>query len=473
MAKLLFKDAGSGTTQEVVIKGDELTVGRNQTNALPIAEPSVSGNHARVAFIRGEWKVIDNGSSNGTFVNDKQVTEAPVKDGDQIKFGTVEFTFKDDTKKIGSGASAIIPAKKEEAKKDAPAPKPNGNGAAKNGAELEDMGKDDVALIADLNKKYLQIKEQLAQVIIGQTQVVEEVMIAVFSRGHALLVGVPGLAKTLLISTISKVLDLSFKRVQFTPDLMPSDITGTDVLEEDKITGQRQFRFVKGPIFTNMLLADEINRTPPKTQAALLEAMQEHHVTVGAATYHLDEPFFVLATQNPIEQEGTYPLPEAQMDRFMFNIVVDYPNAEEESEIISSVTGVRKVKLGKILDGETVIKIQEMMRRVPVAPHVIEYARNLVRATRPKQPEAPDFVKEMVGWGAGPRAGIALIMAAKARAILYGRHNATTADVTAVAHPVLRHRVITTFNAEAAGVTSDQIIRQLIEHLKPGEYLDV
>ena len=338
---------------------------------------------------------------------------------------------------------------------------------------LPEMADDDVALIAELKDRFIQIKEQLAQVVIGQTSVVEEVLVAVFSRGHALLVGVPGLAKTLLISTLARVLDLGFKRVQFTPDLMPSDITGTDVLEEDKASGVRRFRFVKGPVFTNMLLADEINRTPPKTQAALLEAMQEHHITVGAETYALDEPFFVLATQNPIEQEGTYPLPEAQMDRFMFNIVVDYPTAEEVSRIIASVTGAKRPPLDKILDGPTVVKLQDVVRRVPVAPHVVDYARNLARATRPKQPEAPDFVREMVGWGAGPRAGISLVQAAKARAILHGRHHATTADVTAVALPVLRHRVITTFAAEASGVKSDDVVRMLLQAMKPREDLDI
>jgi len=481
MAKLLFKDTNSGTTQEYAITGDQLTVGRNQTNNLPIAEPSVSGNHARVVFTNGTWKVVDNDSSNGTFVNDKQVTEAVVADGDKIRFGNVELVFKDDSVKIGAGASKIIPAAPAPAKnasKAADAPKtadakPSAAKSATPAVPDEKMAEDDVALIAELNKKYLQIRGELSQVIIGQSQVVEEVLIAVLSRGHALLVGVPGLAKTLLISTLSHVLDLAFKRIQFTPDLMPSDITGTDVLEEDKISGLRQFRFVKGPIFTNMLLADEINRTPPKTQAALLEAMQEHHITVGAATYNLTEPFFVLATQNPIEQEGTYPLPEAQLDRFMFNITVDYPSADEESQIIASVTGSRKAKLAKVLDGETVIRIQEMMHRVPCAPHVIDYARNLVRATRPKQPESPEFVREMVAWGAGPRAGIALIQAAKARAILYGRHNATTADVTAVAHPVLRHRVITTFAAEAAGVKSDDIVDLLLKEMKPREDLEI
>ena len=339
--------------------------------------------------------------------------------------------------------------------------------------EPDGKGMSDAALIDELNRAFRNIREQLGEVIVGQGKVVEEVLIAVFSRGHALLVGVPGLAKTLLVSTLSQVLDLSFKRVQFTPDLMPSDITGSDVLEEDHTTGKRVFRFVKGPIFANMVLADEINRTPPKTQAALLEAMQEHHVTVGSQSFPLPEPFFVLATQNPIEQEGTYPLPEAQLDRFMFNIVVDYPTAEEESAIIRQVTGAKKTTLSRLLDGAAILRLQDVVRRVPVADHVIEYARNLARASRPKQPEAPSFVKEMVGWGAGPRAGINLIIAAKARAILHGRMHATTADVTAVALPVLRHRIITTFNAEAAGVTSDEIVLSLIKELKPRETLDI
>jgi MoxR-like ATPase len=311
------------------------------------------------------------------------------------------------------------------------------------------------------------MREQLGQVIVGQQEVIEQLLIAIFCRGHALLVGVPGLAKTLLVSTVSRVLDLSFKRVQFTPDLMPSDITGTEVLEEDHTTGRRIFRFVHGPIFANMVLADEINRTPPKTQAALLEAMQEKHVTVGETTHHLPEPFFVLATQNPIEQEGTFPLPEAQLDRFIFNILVDYPTAAEEVQVIKQVTGTYQADLRTLADAGKVVELQEIVRRVPVADHVVEYAAALARASRPKQPEAPDFVREMVGWGAGPRAGIFLITAAKARAILHGRFHATTADVSAMALPVLRHRVLTTFNAEAAGVTSDQIVKLLLDHLKP------
>jgi MoxR-like ATPase len=325
----------------------------------------------------------------------------------------------------------------------------------------------DTEAVKQLQAAYAGMREQLAKVIVGQSDVIEQLLIAIFCRGHALLVGVPGLAKTLLVSTVSRVLDLSFKRIQFTPDLMPSDITGTEVLEEDHTTGRRIFRFVHGPIFANMVLADEINRTPPKTQAALLEAMQEKHVTVGENTHPLPDPFFVLATQNPIEQEGTFPLPEAQLDRFIFNILVDYPTAAEEVQIIKQVTGTYKAELVPLVNARQVVQLQEIVRRVPVADHVVEYAAMLARATRPKQPEAPDFVKEMVGWGAGPRAGIYLVTAAKARALLHGRFHATTADVTAVALPVLRHRVLTTFNAEAAGVTSDQIVRMLLDHLQP------
>ena len=325
----------------------------------------------------------------------------------------------------------------------------------------------DTEAVKQLQAAYAGMREQLSKVIVGQSDVIEQLLIAIFCRGHALLVGVPGLAKTLLVSTVSRVLDLSFKRIQFTPDLMPSDITGTEVLEEDHTTGRRIFRFVHGPIFANMVLADEINGTPPKTQAALLEAMQEKHVTVGENTHALPNPFFVLATQTPIEQEGTFPLPEAQLDRFIFNILVDYPTAAEEVQIIKQVTGTYKAELVPLVNAQQVVQLQEIVRRVPVADHVVEYAATLARATRPKQPEAPDFVKEMVGWGAGPRAGIYLVTAAKARALLHGRFHATTADVTAVALPVLRHRVLTTFNAEAAGVTSDQIVRMLLDHLQP------
>ena len=324
----------------------------------------------------------------------------------------------------------------------------------------------DIELVKKMGQTYGDMKKALGKVIIGQEKVVEEVLISIFARGHVLLIGAPGLAKTLLVKTLSDILELSFNRVQFTPDLMPSDITGTDIIEEDMTTGKRNFRFVKGPVFTNMLLADEINRTPPKTQAALLEAMQEHRVTVGGANYSLPEPFFVLATQNPIEQEGTYPLPEAQLDRFIFNIKVDYPSKDEETQIIKQVTGTYKPELTSVLSGEEVIELQQLVRRIPAADHVIHHARDLARASRFAGDEAPDFVKEMVSWGAGPRAGIYLILAAKARAVLKGRFHATIEDVRSVALPVLRHRIITTFNAHAAGVTSDDIVNMLLDHIK-------
>ena len=326
---------------------------------------------------------------------------------------------------------------------------------------------DDIEAVKALNVAYKRMTDQLARVIVGQNEVIEQILIATFCRGHALLVGVPGLAKTLMVSTTSQLLHLTFKRIQFTPDLMPSDITGTDVLEEDRTTGKRVFRFVHGPLFSNMILADEINRTPPKTQAALLEAMQEHMVTCGETTYTLPEPFFVLATQNPIEQEGTYPLPEAQLDRFMFNIMVDYPTADEEIAIIKQVTGTYEADLEVTLTGEDILRLQDIVRRVPVADHVVQYARDLARASRPNRPEAPPFISELVQWGAGPRAGIYLILAAKARAILHGRYHATTEDVRAMAPPVMRHRVITTFNAEAAGISPNEVVARLLEEIKP------
>jgi MoxR-like ATPase len=326
----------------------------------------------------------------------------------------------------------------------------------------------DLAAVEQLARAYKTMRTELGKVIVGQEEVVEQVLTAMFCQGHVLLVGVPGLAKTLLVSTISKVLDLPFKRVQFTPDLMPSDITGTAVLEEDHTTGKRAFRFVKGPLFANMVLADEINRTPPKTQAALLEAMQEHRVTSGETTYDLPEPFFVLATQNPIEQEGTYPLPEAQLDRFMFMVNVRYPTPADEIQIMKQATTQYRPNLSQLLNGEAIIQLQQIVRRVPVAEHVYAYARDLVRATRPGQPGVPAFINDLVQWGAGPRASIYMIMAGKARAILHGRVHVTTDDIAAVAHPVLRHRILTTFSAEAAGMNSDKVIDRLVKEVPKG-----
>jgi len=317
--------------------------------------------------------------------------------------------------------------------------------------------------IRGLASAYARMREEIGKVIIGQDEVVDDLLIALFGRGHCLLVGVPGLAKTLLVSTIAQILQLSFRRIQFTPDLMPSDITGTDVLQDDPETGRRTFQFMQGPLFTHMLLADEINRTPPKTQAALLEAMQERHVTVGSHTYRLPSPFFVLATQNPIEQEGTYPLPEAQLDRFMFNVVVNYPSAAEELRILKATTGGDEPVLEHALTGEQILALQEVVRKVPVAEHVFVYARDLVRATRPQEPDASKFVREYVSWGAGPRAGQYLVLGGKARAILEGRFHVTTEDVKAVAHPVLRHRIVTNFQAESEGIRPDDVVDKLIE----------
>jgi MoxR-like ATPase len=321
---------------------------------------------------------------------------------------------------------------------------------------------DDLESAEKLRESSRKILAECEKVIVGQKEVLEQLLIALFAQGHCLLVGVPGLAKTLMIRTLADSMNLTFNRVQFTPDLMPSDITGTDILQEDKATGQRHFRFVHGPLFANVILADEINRTPPKTQAALLEAMAEKQVTVAGTRHKLPEPFFVLATQNPIEQEGTYPLPEAQQDRFMFNIRVEYPSEDEEYRIIESTTSPRRAKVERILAAEDLMEMQSLVLQVPVAPHVIRYAMKLVRMTRKDEGDVPDFVKNYVTWGAGPRASQYLIVASKARALLQGRSYVATDDIRAVALPVMRHRIITNFNAEADGVTSDQIVKRLI-----------
>ncbi len=320
--------------------------------------------------------------------------------------------------------------------------------------------------VAQVREAFQKIRTEVAKVVVGQDEVVEQLLMSMFCRGHALVVGVPGLAKTLLISTISRSVSLSFSRIQFTPDLMPSDITGTEVIEEDKSTGARELRFVKGPIFANVILADEINRTPPKTQAALLEAMQEHQVTAGGMQHRLPEPFFVLATQNPIEQEGTYPLPEAQLDRFMFNINIGYPDEDEELEIIRRTTSTTDVRPDRVLSGPDVLRVQELVREAPVADHVVRYALRLVRATRIKEPTPkPQIVQDYLAWGAGPRASQYLILAAKARAVLSGSFHVTPEHIKSVAAPVIRHRIITNFNAEADRVTTDDVIEALLKEI--------
>lgn len=323
--------------------------------------------------------------------------------------------------------------------------------------------KNDLEVVDQLKQAHDAIYAEIAKVIVGQQKIIDELLISLLARGHCLLVGVPGLAKTLLISTLARVLRLKFSRIQFTPDLMPSDITGTELIEEETGTGRKSFKFVQGPIFANIVLADEINRTPPKTQAALLQAMQEHEVSAGRTTFKLDEPFFVLATQNPIEQEGTYPLPEAQLDRFMFNLWVDYPNDEEEIEIVRSTTSAYQAELKTILDAEQILELQNLVRRVPVADHVIKSAVALVRKTRPGRDGSPKFISDWINWGAGPRASQYLILGAKTRAILDGRPTPDVEDVRAVAIPVLRHRLVTNFNAEADGVSSVEIIDRLLK----------
>jgi MoxR-like ATPase len=322
----------------------------------------------------------------------------------------------------------------------------------------------DLETVERLKEANDKIANEIGKIIVGQKNVIAELLISLLAQGHCLLIGVPGLAKTLLISTLARVLNLKFGRIQFTPDLMPSDITGTEIIEEDVTTGHKAFKFVKGPVFANIVLADEINRTPPKTQAALLQAMQEHEVTAAGATYKLDEPFFVLATQNPIEQEGTYPLPEAQLDRFMFNLWVDYPSKEEEAQIVKSTTSAYEAELDVIINAEEIISLQELVRRVPVADHVIDFAVNLVRNTRPNYNGSPDFIRDWISWGAGPRASQYLILGAKTRAILDGRTTPDVEDVKAIAKPVLRHRLVTNFNAEAEGVDTVHIIERLLKN---------
>ncbi|MGE9271598.1 MAG: AAA family ATPase [Verrucomicrobiales bacterium] len=325
---------------------------------------------------------------------------------------------------------------------------------------------DDVAAIDELGKTYTAFKEELAKAIIGQEDVIEKLAICLFARGHALLMGVPGLAKTLLVSSVAQTFDLKFNRIQFTPDLMPADITGTDIIQESGVGGKREFEFIKGPVFANLVLADEINRAPAKTQSAMLEAMQELKVTVLGNTYDLQPPFFVLATQNPVEQEGTYPLPEAQLDRFMLLIEVDYPSASEEKQIARATTGSTKPELSHLLDGDKVIAYQALVRRVPVPEHLYDYAVSIVRKTRPGRPESPDWINDYVAWGAGPRAVQYLILGAKARCALHGNYMASIEDIEAIAPSVLGHRVITNFAAESQGMTSQKVVERLIAEMR-------
>jgi MoxR-like ATPase len=333
----------------------------------------------------------------------------------------------------------------------------------------EKASPEDLKQVEQLQQAYGKMKDEIRKVIVGQDEVIDQLFMALFCRGHCLLVGVPGLAKTLMISSLAQALNLSFNRIQFTPDLMPSDITGTEVIQEDKASGTRSFKFLPGPVFANVILADEINRTPPKTQAALLESMQERHVTVGGERHDLDDPFFVLATQNPIEQEGTYPLPEAQLDRFMFMVKVDYPSKDEEREILRRTTEVMESSISPVLSGADILNLQKIVRRVPIADHVMDYVLRLTRTTRLTSQDAPDWIKDWLTWGCGPRASQNLVLGGKARALISGRFYVSAEDIQAVAYPVLRHRLVTSFSAEAEGITTDTVVSRLLEEIRPND----
>ena len=424
----------------LALNGEPLVIGSNPTSHIVVNDSAVLPNHAYMSKEQGQWRVLSYDAAGPLKVADRTTTDLRLENGTNFGVGSAQFEF------VGDHAPAVV-TKAADTVLDNPE-----------------------EAVAKLHKAMERIKAQMARVVIGQTEVVNQVLVALFARGHCLLVGTPGLAKTLMAKTLADTLELGCKRVQFTPDLMPADITGTQVLEQDPITAERHFRFKQGPIFTNLLLADEINRTPPKTQAALLEAMQERRVTISGQTYDLPQPFFVIATQNPIEQEGTYPLPEAQLDRFMFSVKVVYPSAEDEERIIMETTQDASQEVEKVLSSAALISFQHLVRKTPVSRHVGAYAARLTRATRPDGPDAPDFIKNWVRWGAGPRAGQYLLLAAKSYALLQGRLNVSCDDVRTYALPVLRHRVLCNFAAASEGVDSDEIVRRLIQAVPEPDY---
>jgi len=448
MAKIII--TGGAKNGEIInLQTADLVLGRHADCDLILDDTRASSHHARLYRNKTEWMLADLKSTNGTLVNQKPVSTVTLRDNDLIEIGDTQIRFQAD------GRAEQAPQDKAGMTKAPPVQAPPAKAPPMTTA-------DDLALVEQMSKHMDIIRAETAKVIVGQREVLDQILMCMIAGGHALLVGMPGMAKTLMVSTIAKVLDMDFKRIQFTPDLMPTDITGTEVLETNRTTNEKEFRFMRGPIFCNLLLADEINRTPPKTQAALLEAMQEKRVTVGNTTYPLDAPFFVLATQNPIEQEGTYPLPEAQMDRFMFNIWVDYPLEHEEETIIRTTTVTQTALPQKVLNKQQVIQLQQVVRKIPVSEHVIKYAIRLVRATRPGSEQAPDFVKEYVHIGAGPRAGQFLILAAKAQAVLGGRIHVSCNDIKIAAVPVLKHRIYTNFAADSEGLTSMDLIKKLL-----------
>ena len=435
---------------------NEITIGRARECQIRLPEADVSRQHLKVMRQGDSWMLVDAGSRNGVNVNGENSAQRLLKGGDRIRVGgTCVLRFESAPPISGHELKTVAAPSKTDTSPEAATLAPQVALTGEAAAQIKRLRAARDAIVAEVSK-----------VIHGQGPVIEQILIALFARGNVLLVGVPGLAKTLMIRTIASALDLDFKRVQFTPDLMPSDITGTEVLDEDPNTKERIFRFIKGPIFTNILLADEINRTPPKTQAALLEAMQEQRVTAAGYTYTLKPPFFVLATQNPIEQEGTYPLPEAQLDRFMFMLKLDYPDRAAEIDIVQATTRNEQPTPQRVLSGDEIVSLQALVRNIPVSDYVATYATDLVRASRPKTPQAPKFVNDFVTWGAGTRAAQFLVLGAKARALLDGRINVSCNDVRAVAPIVLRHRIFTNFNADAEGITSEKLIGMLVEAVK-------
>jgi MoxR-like ATPase len=437
MAEIEFTQ-GPLKGRRLPLASENFTIGRHPENDLMLDDIMASSHHAELRRENGGWKIVDLGSSNGTLLNNAPVRTATLSSGDSVQIGGSSFTFSDGTASVPQTVVSVASA-------------------------------DELALVEKMRDHTDRIRREVGKVIVGQRDVLDQILMCILANGHALLIGLPGMAKTLTVRTIAQVLNLKFKRVQFTPDLMPGDIIGTDVLETNAATGEKEFRFIRGPIFCNLLLADEINRTPPKTQAALLEAMQEKMVTAGNTSYTLEEPFFVLATQNPIEQEGTYPLPEAQLDRFMFNIWVDYPLPHEEEEILRATTGAKRSDPEPVLTQADVLQLQTVVRKVPVSDHVIKYVTRLVGATRPQNADSPQVTKTYVSTGAGPRAGQYLILAAKAMAILEGRIHVSCADIKRAAPPVLRHRILTNFAADSEGLTPLSIVKKLLEEVpEPG-----
>jgi len=461
MAKLFIQQPDGDQLLTELASSQAYLIGRSEDCTICIPADSISGHHAQIATTEQGWVIEDLGSSNGTSVNGQPISQAILSNGSQILLGDqVVLLFVDEAASEAPIAEvAQEPAQAQEPDK-AVEKKPKHN------LKVQGASEEDLKLVKAMSVRSDKIRTEVAKVIIGQVDIIDQVMMVIIAGGHGLLVGLPGMAKTTLCSTIAKVLDMEFKRVQFTPDLMPTDITGTEILEHDPVTDKKSFRFIKGPIFTNMLLADEINRTPPKTQASLLEAMQEKCVTVGNQTYKLDAPFFVLATQNPIEQEGTYPLPEAQQDRFMFNLWVDYPKEDEEETVVKATTVAKGETPQKVITKEELLQLQAVVRKIPVSDHVIKYAVRLVRSTRPHDEKSPDFIKKYVSNGAGPRAGQFLVLAAKARAVLEGRIHVSCADVIKAAVPVLRHRILVNFAADSEGISSTDLVNRLIKTIE-------